>query len=102
MIKKWPRTAKVTSLSLRPQGPTQVIIQVLQHLQQLQQLLFQVAMSFEDILKKKNSEKKLELDWPHYTTPERSKKNIKQEKFVKMQQQKLFPLQIIKKMVSTL
>jgi hypothetical protein len=39
MIKKWPRTAKV-----------------LQHLQQLQQLLFQVAMSFEDILKK-NSEK---------------------------------------------
>ena len=24
--------------------------------------------------------KKLELDWPHYTTPERSKKNIKQEK----------------------
>jgi len=44
--------------------------------------------------------KKLKLDWPHYTTPERSKKNIKQEKFVKMQQ-KLFPLQIIK-MVSTL
>ena len=59
-------------------------------------------MSFEDNILKKFFWKIIRtwLTSLHYTRA-KQKKNIKQEKFVKMQQ-KLFPLQIIKKMVSTL